>query len=202
MVVTVLTLDQRSSRHRADAVPGLLEELSVLPHQPLLAFERTVGDEVQGVLADAATAVEVVARLLRTGSWNVGAGIGAVEEPLPEGTRAGRGPAYLRAREAVTRAKSAPHRLTVVGAEGDADVEALETVLCLWAGLLERRTERGWQVHDLLATGMSHAEAGRALGVTQSAVSQRAQAAGLVDEKRARALAERIWSRLLEGENR
>lgn len=200
MQVAVLTIDQRSSRRRADAVPGLLAELTALPRPPLLAFERTVGDELQGVLADAASAVEAVARVLRAGSWNLGVGLGSVEEPLPEGTRAGRGSAYLRAREAVTRAKSAPHRLAVVGVEGDADVEALETVLGLWAGLLERRTERGWQVHDLLATGMSHAEAGRALGVTQSAVSQRAQAAGLVDERRARALAERIWRRLMEAD--
>jgi hypothetical protein len=168
-----------------------------LPREPLLAFERTVGDEVQGVVADAATAVEAVSRVLRAGSWNVGVGIGAIEEPLPEGTRAGRGAAYLRAREAVTRAKAAPHRLTVVGAEGDPEAEALETVLWLWAGVLERRSDRGWQVHDLLASGMSHAEAGRTLGITQSAVSQRAQAAGLGDEKRARALAERIWRKLM-----
>jgi hypothetical protein len=144
----------------------------------------------------------VVARVLRAGSWNVGIGVGEIEEPLPEGTRAGRGPAYIRAREAVTRAKSAPHRLTVVGAPGDPDVVALETVLGLWSGLVERRTDRGWEVHDLLATGMSHSEAGRRLGITQSAVSQRAQSAGLVDEVRARALAERIWDGLLGGGER
>jgi hypothetical protein len=200
--VTVLTLDQRSSRDRADAVPALLDALATLPRPPLLGFERTVGDEVQGVLDDAGAAVEVVARVLRAGSWNVGIGVGEIEEPLPEGTRAGRGPAYIRAREAVTRAKSAPHRLTVVGAAGDPDAVALETVLGLWSGLVERRTDRGWEVHDLLATGMSHSEAGRRLGITQSAVSQRAQSAGLVDEVRARALAERIWGGLLGGGER
>ena len=201
MRATVLTLDQRSSRERADAVPALLATLSPgsLPRPPLLGFERTVGDEVQGVVDDAALAVEVVSRVLRTGSWNIGIGVGDVEEPLPEGTRAGRGNAYHRAREAVTRAKSAPHRLIVVGGVQDADAEALETVLGLWAGLLERRTDRGWEVHDLLTTGMSHAEAGRRLGITQSAVSQRAHAAGLVDEARARVLAERIWTDLHEG---
>jgi hypothetical protein len=200
--VTVLTLDQRSSRDRADAVPALLDALATLPRPPLLGFERTVGDEVQGVVDDAGTGAEVVARVLRAGSWNVGIGVGEIEEPLPEGTRAGRGPAYIRAREAVTRAKSAPHRLTVVGAAGDPDAVALETVLGLWSGLVERRTDRGWEVHDLLATGMSHSEAGRRLGITQSAVSQRAQSAGLVDEVRARALAERIWDGLLGGGER
>ena len=38
-----------------------------------------------------------------------------VEEPLPESTRAGRGAAYLHARDAVTAAKSSPWRLRVEG---------------------------------------------------------------------------------------
>lgn len=194
---TVLTLDQRSSRSRADEVPGLLGALAALSSGVALEFERTVGDEVQGVLTEAEAAVEVVARVLRLGGWNVGIGIGEVEEPLPPSTREGRGTAYLRAREAVTRAKSAPHRLTVVGGARDADAEALETVLGLWAGLLERRSDRGWEVHDLLSEGLTHAETAARLGISASAVSQRAQAAGLVDEERARALARRIWATLL-----
>lgn len=197
MRATVLTLDQRSSRSRRDEVPDLLTTLSDLPAGVALAFERTVGDEVQGVLLAPESAVEATARVLRLGSWNVGIGVGEVEEPLPASTREGRGTAYLRAREAVTRAKSAPHRLTVVGAPGDAGAEALETVLGLWAGLVERRSRRGWEVHDLMAEGLSHAETAARLGISASAVSQRAQAAGLVDEERARALAGRIWSELL-----
>lgn len=202
MRATVLTLDQRSSRSRSDEVPALLAALADLPPGVVMAFERTVGDEVQGVLTEAGSAVEAVARALRLGGWNVGIGVGGVEEPVPASTRAGRGTAYLRAREAVNRAKSAPHRLTVVGAPGDADVEALETVLGLWAGLVERRSDRGWEVHDLLATGLTHAEAAARLGISASAVSQRAQAAGLVDEERARTLAGRIWTALLEGVDR
>ena len=194
---TVLTLDQRSSRSRTDEVPGLLAGLADLPAGVVMRFERTVGDEVQGVLTEAGSAVEAVARVLRLGGWNVGIGVGDVEEPVPASTREGRGTAYLRAREAVTRAKSAPHRLTVVGAPRDPDVEALETVLGLWAGLLERRSDRGWEVHDLLSDGLTHAEAAQRLGISASAVSQRAQAAGLVDEERARALAGRFWTALL-----
>ena len=197
MRATVLTLDQRGSRDRRDEVPDLLAALASLPSGVALAFERTVGDEVQGVLTEAGAAVEAVARTLRLGRWNIGIGVGDVEEPLPASTREGRGPAYLRAREAVTRAKSAPHRLTVVGGREDAGPEALETVLGLWAGLLERRSERGWEVHDLMAEGLSHAEAAARLGISASAVSQRAQAAGLVDEQRARALAARLWDELL-----
>lgn len=202
--VAVLTLDQRGSRAGSDAVPAFLATLAPgsLPAAPLLPFQRTVGDEVQGVVDRAATLVEVVGRALRAGAWNIGIGFGDVETPLPAETRAGRGPAYLHAREAVTRAKSAPHRIVVVGGPGDAGAEHLETVLGLWAGLLERRTARGWEVHDLLAEGLSYSAAGQRLGISQSAVSQRAQTAGLVDEQRARALAEHLCARLLttEGE--
>jgi hypothetical protein len=199
---TVLTLDQRSSRTRTDEVPVLLDTLAEVSAAAVLAFERTVGDEVQGVLTDAAGAVEAVARVLRLGGWNVGVGVGEVDEPLPSSTREGRGAAYHRAREAVTRAKSAPHRLTVVGAPRDPEAEALETVLGLWAGLVERRSDRGWEVHDLLKDGLTHAEAAERLGISASAVSQRAHAAGLVDEARARALAGRIWAAMLTGGGR
>ncbi len=195
----VLTVDQRASRSNTDAVPDLLALLAATPGTSkgiLRPFQRTVGDEVQAVLDDAETAVEVVGAILRTGGWSIGVGVGPVDEPLPADTRAGRGPAYLDAREAVTRAKTTPHRLAVVGAD-DYRAEQLETVLWLWAGLLERRTPGGWEVHDALGAGLSHAEAGRRLGVSQSAVTQRAHTAGLVDEARARRLATQLLSEML-----
>lgn len=200
--VAVLTLDQRGSRAGADAVPALLDALAPgsLPAAPLLPFQRTVGDEVQGVVDRAPALVDVVGRALRTRMWTIGIGFGTVETPLPAETRAGRGAAYLAARDAVTRAKSAPHRIVVVGGLGDARPEHLETVLGLWAGLLERRTPRGWEVHDLLAQGLSYSAVGHRLGITQSAVSQRAQAAGIIDEQRARSLAEHLAGDLLRTE--
>lgn len=191
----VLTVDQRASRSQTDGVPDLL---ALLPPGPgfLRPFQRTVGDEVQAVLDDADTVVATIGSLLRDGGWWVGVGIGPVEQPLPPDSRAGRGTAYLRAREAVTRAKNAPHRIVVVGAE-DYRAEQLETVLWLWAGLLERRTDRGWEVADALDEGLSHAEAGRRLGISQSAVTQRTRAAALVDERRARRLAAQLLSGML-----
>jgi hypothetical protein len=187
-MVVVLTVDQQDSRSRPDGVPMLLEQLQEsTSKRPLRPFQRTVGDEVQGVVDDPETVVELLGALLRTGDWHLGVGLGETETPLPEDARAGRGAAYLAAREAVNRAKSAPHRVRVVG--GDPyRTEHLETAVWLWAGILERRTERGWQVYDAFAEGLSYDEAGHRLGITQSAVSQRAQAAGLVDEQRARAL--------------
>ncbi len=215
-MVVVLTVDQHDSRSGHDRVPELLahveDVVAALPGGRLLrGFQRTVGDEVQAVLEDPATTVAVLGALLRSGGWNIGVGLGEVDEPLPSDTRAGRGPAYVAAREAVTRSKHGPHRVAVTGPaprpEGSEESDPvgaaayrpdhLETVLWLWAGLLERRTERGWEVFDALADGLSYVDAGRRLGITQSAVSQRAQAAGLVDERRARELAQDLVAALL-----
>lgn len=195
--VTVLTLDQRRSRSHPDAVPGLLDLLAPLDSDLLRPFERTAGDEAQGVLTDPDVAVEVVGRVLRAGNWNIGVGTGSVNRPLPEDTRAGRGDAFVAAREAVNRAKNDVHRLAVVARPDRPDAAHLATALGLWAGILERRTERGWQVFDLLESGLSYGETGERLGVSQSAVSQRARVAGIVDERRARSLAAALWGRLL-----
>src|SRR4051812_23988065 len=196
MRAAVLTIDQRGSILDAatDRVPATLLALADVPL--LRPFERTAGDEFQGVLDDPGALAAVVERLLRDQGWNMGIGIGEVEEPLPESTRAGRGPAYVHAREAVTGAKSAPWRLRVAG--DDPGVRGLETTLWLWAAVLNRRTARGWEVADLVDAGASYDEAAKRLGVTQSAISQRAQAAGIVEGRRARELVRELVGALLQ----
>ena len=69
--------------------------------------------------------------------------------------------------------------------------------LWLWAAVLARRTARGWEAADLVDEGLSYEETGRRLGVSQSAVSQRAQAAGIVEGRRARELATELAAGLL-----
>jgi len=194
MRATVLTIDQRGSSRDADRVPATLTALADVGM--LRRFERTAGDEFQGVLDEPAAVATVVERLLREATWSIGIGVGEVEEPLPESTRAGRGPAYLAAREAVTAAKSAPWRLRVSG--DDPGVRALETTLWLWAAVLGRRTSRGWEVADLVDAGASYDEVAKRLGVTQSAISQRAQAAGIVEGRRARELVTELVGGLLQ----
>jgi len=185
MSVAILTVDQRGSQSGPDLVPAVLEALNDPTLGPASrAFERTAGDEVQGVLDDGAALVSRLGLLVRQGSWNIGLGIGPVETPLPASTRAGRGEAFVLARQAVTRAKQQPSRISVVGA-GAYRAEQIETVAWLWAGVLNRRSARGWEVADLFAEGLTHAEAAQRLGISQSAVSQRAQAAGLVEADRA-----------------
>lgn len=196
MRVAVLTVDQRNSRGQDDRVPTMLSTLNTIVS--LRPFERTAGDEIQGVLVQPAALRQVLETLIRAGDWNVGVGIGEVETPLPPSTRAGRGPAYLSARSAVTSAKSTPWNLRVVGDQGYR-CRQLETVLWLWSAVLSRRTARGWEVADLVDEGLSYDEAARRLGITQSAVSQRAQAAGLVEGRRARELTEQLAAELVEG---
>lgn len=193
MAVIVVTVDQRGSRSAADRVPDAIAALSGVTM--LRPFERTAGDEFQGVLDAPASLPPVVETLLRDSRWNIGLGIGAVDLPLPESARAGGGPAYLLARGAVTAAKSSPWHLRVHGEDGVA--RDLESALWLWAALLDRRTDKGWEVTDLVDTGLSYDEAGRRLGISQSAVSQRAQAAGLVEGRRARELAGHLAEHLL-----
>ncbi|MDI6908994.1 transposase [Nocardioides sp.] len=194
--VIVLTVDQRGSRHSEDLIPDALERLAPLP--TLLAFERTAGDELQGVLDDPDAVAAALGELLRADAWYVGIGVGPVEEPLPDHARAGRGPAYLQARAAVSGAKTSPWHVRVAADHWAG--RALETTLWLWAAVLARRTARGWEVADLVAQGLSYAEAGNRLRISQSAVSQRAQAAGIVEARRAEELAAVLARTLLEEE--
>ena len=196
MLVAVVTVDQVGSRGTADLVDPTLGELADIP--ALRAFERTAGDEFQGVVDDPAALAHVAEHLLRRDAWWVGIGFGEVDLPLPASGRAGRGAAYQRARDAVGAAKGAPWRVCVRGPD-PGPAHALETAVWLWAALLARRTPRGWEVADLLDGGASHAEAARSLGITPPAVSQRARAAGIVEGRRARELTSYLTARLLEG---
>ncbi|MCW2766391.1 MAG: hypothetical protein JWO11_2350 [Nocardioides sp.] len=193
MTVAVLTVDQRHSRSGPDRVPEALADLSSVPL--LRPLERTAGDEFQGVLDDPASLPPIVEALLRQDAWNIGIGFGDVERPLADTARAGRGAAYLHARDAVTGAKTGPWHLRVAG--DDPGNRALETTLWLWAAVLARRTKGGWEVADLVDQGLSYEEAGRSLGISQSAVSQRAQAAGIVETRRARELVSLLAANLL-----
>lgn len=188
----VLTVDQRASRRGTDLVAGLLEDLA----QRLgvvRAFERTAGDEVQGILDDPVRVVEVVLDLVRQDAWSIGIGVGPVREPLPPSTRAGSGPAFTLARQAVTRAKNRPSGLAVEGSAPEAARRA-QTVLDLIASVVRRRTDRGWEAVDLAAAGLTQLQVASRLGISKQAVSQRLQAAEWHLEPDARALASHLLS--------
>lgn len=201
MEAIVVTADQRGSRSTPDAVPAALARLGGIGTGVARAFDRTAGDEIQGVLADGPALATVLEVLVRDGRWQVGVGIDVVDTPLPASTRAGRGPAFVAARAAVARAKQLPGRVGVVGAD-HYRAEQLETVAMLLSGILARRSEAGWEVVDLLAGGLSHAEAGARLGISQPAASQRAQAAGYVESLRAARLLGQLADEMLGKERR
>jgi len=162
----VMTIDQRGSTGDQDRVPALLEQLArlELPGTDKPIFDRSVGDEVQGVVRDAAAVVEIALHALRGGRWYVGIGVGTVALPPHASPREGTGTAFVAARRAVELAKGAGSQvpLSVVpgimareaakGAAGEG-VRACanaEAVLRLLGRLVQDRTQAQWRVVDAL----------------------------------------------------
>lgn len=187
----VLTVDQRGSRRSRDLVEDALSTLKQLIHDPLLPFERTAGDEFQGVLAEPAAAVDAARMLLRVDAWSVGIGAGPVEEPLPASTRSARGPAFIHAREALDTAKQRPQHVAVVGSGAERARET-DAVLTLIAALLTRRSPAGWAAIDLVESGHTFAAAADILGITRQAVGQRLSVALWQQERDALPVAARL----------
>jgi predicted XRE-type DNA-binding protein len=190
----VITADQRDSRTSADLVPDALSSVGRRggAHLPL-APERTAGDEIQVAVSDGATVLAIVLDLTRSQTWSVGVGVGAVESPLPPTVRAARGEAFLNARDAVDRAKKATTRVAITAPENGADAEALVRLLI---ELRDRRSTEGWEVHDLLARGLTQKEAASRLGISEGAVSLRAKTAALRAEEAAVPALERMLENL------
>lgn len=185
----VMTVDQRRSRRDIDRVPDLLDRYR--DFDLVRPFERTAGDEVQAVCEDAATVVAIALDLVATPHWSVGIGVGSVELPLPDTTRAGRGQAFEAARDAVTRAKNAPAALAVTGPEPEAAEDA-ETASTLVAILVARRSDQGREAVALMAEGMSQTDAAQRLDISKQAMSQRLSVAGWHVENAGRTLASRL----------
>lgn len=199
----VLTADQVKSRSGQDRVPEALDALAGVAL--VLPFERTAGDEIQGLADDPLSVVTAVVRLTRLEDWRIGIGAGAVDDPLPESTRAARGPAYLAARAAIAEARHAPTSLALglapgVGGDGYGELDELardaESALWLLRSVLGRRSPEGWELMDLLDQGLTNARAAAALGVSPSAVSQRLNRAARQEERRGVELAARLLGRL------
>jgi len=186
--VFVIIADQIGSSTDRDRVAGALAELTVRfgAHYPL-APERTAGDELQAITADAATALETVLMLLRGPHWRAGLGVGAVRMPLPGSIREASGPAFADARAGVEQAARRPTRFAIVASSGGAPRgEQSRALIDLLLTHRARWSPAGWQLHDLLESGLTQAEAATQLGVTPQATSKRARAAALRVEADAR----------------
>lgn len=190
----VMTMDQRASSGGPDRVTALVDGLNGPspgegPGRGILRpFQRTAGDEVQGVVERADTVVGIALSAARSGHWSVGLGVGPVRHPLPAETRAGAGPAFEHARRAVERAKHSPGHLAVSGPESAGDhgaelLEAIEASLQLLAELEFRRSPEGQEAGRRMDAGGTQREAAEELGVSQQAISSRLRS-GLWGESR------------------
>jgi hypothetical protein len=191
----VLTVDQISSRHRRDLVTATMATLAArFPRSPVT---RTVGDEFQVLFGpEPLSVVDATLSLMREGSWHVGIGIGAVEEPTPEDLREARGPAFLAARRAVEEAKQQSDHLRVVAtAPAEDEAEEAEVLLGLVLALRTRRSPAGWAATDLADEGLTQTEIGERLGVSRQAVHQRLTAAQWSLDVAARPVAARLLDR-------
>jgi hypothetical protein len=188
--VFVMTVDQRGSRRGLDLVEALLGDLEDAPGV-VRGFERTAGDEVQGLLDSADAVVDLALRLARPDTWSIGIGTGEVRTPVPSSVRAASGPAFENARTSVQRAKAAGPHLAVTGPYPERAHDA-QVLLGLLATVVQRRTAQGWEVVDLLSTGLPQKDVAARLGITAQAVSQRARVAMWQHEHDARPLAARL----------
>ncbi|MGO2052341.1 hypothetical protein CQ017_00895 [Arthrobacter sp. MYb224] len=170
----VLTIDQRRSRQGEDKVEALIEQAnSTVSH--IRPFQRTAGDEVQAVFDDAMEAIHLAVMMAASGDWSVGLGFGQVELPLPKETRAGRGPAFVFARDAVERAKNTNAHVAVEGPTEEAT--RLEAELQLTACIISKRRATAWEAGTLADQGLTQQQIAARLGITQQAVSSRLSAA-------------------------
>lgn len=170
--------DVIASRRLAGGVSAdlrsLARELDVaLEGERLARFGFTQGDELQGLLDIAASPFRAIVlaalRPVRIGlRWAVAAGpIDPGDGPATERT----GDAFLRAREALTRARA--RRDGLVAVSGDPEADALLADLApLLAVLLEGLSDRQREVARLLLVdGLRQAEAADRLGVSRATVS-------------------------------
>ncbi|MFB8370550.1 MarR family transcriptional regulator [Pseudarthrobacter sp. NPDC055928] len=201
----ILTIDQRGSSEDVDRVPELISELAGLTSG---AFERSVGDELQGLVADPAEVVDIALHALRSGHWYVGIGIGSVVLAPGASPREGTGTGFVAARKAVDLAKTAAGQvpLSVVSGsigrtaevpqharEGAVACAHAEAVLRLIGRLVQERTPAQWRVVDrlrLLQGGGgrhgSQKEVAKELGITEQSVSRAVLRSGWQEEWAAR----------------
>lgn len=171
----VLTIDQRGSRTDVDRVDDLLAW--VASEDLLRGFERTAGDEVQAVTDDPELTARIAVACAADGHWSVGIGVARVDEPLPDQTRAGRGPAFEYAREAVEAAKGARIPIAVRGSDRDACRHA-QTAAVLFADVVAGRSAAGHEaVAAMRRQDTTQERAAHDLGISPQAMSQRLRAA-------------------------
>ncbi|HLS24874.1 MAG TPA: hypothetical protein VK063_03260 [Beutenbergiaceae bacterium] len=204
----VVTADQDKSSVAGEQVEAVLAHLERTVVRPgsgaqarmLLPFQRTVGDEIQGVFSDARACLDAALELQRLQQWAVGIGIGA--GTLAREARASGGPAFVHARTAVERARSKAVTVPLaLAAEAQEQyIVDTEALLQLLSAVVRRRSEAGWEVVDRLRAGAAtYREVAKDLGISAQAVGQRLRVALWSEERAVHPLAVRLLGELDEG---
>ena len=179
----VITADQVDSRSTPDLGAATLDTLNEdFADHLLLPADRTAGDEIQLLVDDGRTAIGVVLALTRTGRWSVGMGFGTVRQPLGASIRESTGDAFVAARSAVDRAKKRQTRFAATAEPASPAARDLEALVDLLLILRARRSDQGWEMHDLVSKGLKQADAAMQIGITPQSASKRARAADLKAE--------------------
>ncbi|MGG5174757.1 hypothetical protein ACQQCD_07015 [Pseudarthrobacter sp. J1763] len=194
-----LTINQRDRKRDGDLVPQLLKDLRHIPAR--LDFDRSVEDEVQGILDCPHQTVDAALIALRSGRWNVGIGVGPVNEPLPNQIKDASGHGLVYARRAVDRVRNSKERIRVsVDGPTPEIVNDAEAILRLLGNLVEKRTVAEWRVLELLTPGVRGQQKAVAaeLGITAQAVSKAITRSQWNEEHAARPAAARLLNMILE----
>ncbi|MBG6183547.1 hypothetical protein IWX65_001509 [Arthrobacter sp. CAN_A214] len=189
----VLTINQRDSREVGDLVPDLLKALRHLP--VTVPFQRSVGDEVQGVVPSARTAVDAALLAIRHRRWHVGIGVGTLLPPVPGRILDAQGHGLVYARRAVNRAQKTGERIPLAVEGPDADIAGeAEAVLRLLGHIVYTRTEAEWNVLDLLTPGARGQQKfiAQELGISTQAVSKAVVRSHWLEEHATRPAAARL----------
>lgn len=201
----VITADQIDSRGTSEAAGYMLEHLNGRFGDRLpLPVDRNAGDELQAIAADGGTTMDLIVSLVRDGRWRIGLGIGAIRTPLPGATREASGSAFVAAREAVGLSRRRPTAFAVIAGDpaGGSTAAIVQALADPFIAALQRRSDKGWELSDLLAVGLTRAQAAARLGVSAQAVSSRAASAQLWMDAPARdALAHLLDAPVREGGN-
>ena len=162
--------EQRHEPHRAEVL--VLEPVAPPPHPHQLLREPVADRHDEPAAVRGALLVA-----LRDGDWHCGVGVGEVDDDsFATGTRAGRGPAYLAARDAVEAAKSMTGSVAVrvpvdSGDEATTWAGDCEAVWTLVARLVLERTEAQWRAVDAVDRSPTQAAAADELGITPTSVA-------------------------------
>ncbi len=194
-----LTINQTDRRRDGDRVPQLLKDLRHIPAR--LDFDRSVEDEVQGILDRPQQVVDAALIALRSGAWYVGIGVGPVNEPLPDRIRDASGHGLVYARRAVDRLRAGKDRIPVAVEGPLADLAAeSEAVLRLLGHIVHDRSAAEWRVLDLLTPGVRGQQkaVAKELGITTQAVSKAVARAQWHEEHAARPAAARLLGLILD----